>query len=147
LGETCETYKGCGILGYYLYFNYVNIDNCRGKYLYAVTHAKLGSAVLKVVCEYCRYGVYDYYGGMLMCDIMGHSYYTNNTADGSTISMSDSTAYVMGSMSTYNILTFDEQWYRDVIYFAGTSQQNTYTLTHDINSFGNTMNCFNDSTI
>ena len=127
VGDTYNTYKGCGILGFGMYFNYANINNCNCYYLYSGLYTSAGSCVINIDATFCHYAVLDG-GGYNTYNIIGHSYYTNDK-DGNTISMSDAVVYVTdGHCNNFNIMTYDQQWYKKLIHFSGMSADNKYLI-------------------
>jgi hypothetical protein len=126
LGEVYSNYKGVGVMGLRMYFNYAHIDNVHGKYLMATVYAPGQCNYYNITSEFCKYAVYG--GGVNnQCFINGHSYYEGNDTDG-YVSMSDCVVYEHGHFNKYSVALYDCQHFKHYFYFSGTSQCNSYTI-------------------
>lgn len=123
-----NTYKGCGIVGGKMFFNYLFADNIRMKKLYCGYYGTGGSNIVNLFCTDCKIMVYDLGGGYNNFDIKGHSSY-GPTSDTETISISDIVVYSNGENNNYNVQTYDSQWFEYLLYFDSCSMQNKYN-TH-----------------
>lgn len=125
--ENKNTYKGCGIVGGKMLFNYLFADNIRMKKLYCGYYGTGGSNIINLFCTDCKIMVYDLGGGYNNFDIKGHTAYgyTNST---DIISISDMAVYSNGETNNFNIQTYDSQWFEYLVYFDSYSMYNKYNI-------------------
>lgn len=123
-----NTYKGCGIVGGKMFFNYLFADNIRMKGLYCGYYGTGGSNIVNLFCTDCKIMVYDLGGGYNNFDIKGHSSY-GPASDTETTAISDIVVYSNGENNNYNVQVYDSQWFEYLLYFDGCSMNNKYN-TH-----------------
>lgn len=123
--DNLRTYKGCGIIGGKMFFNYLFADNIKMKKLYCGYYGTGGSNIINLFCTDCKIMVYDLGGGYNNFDIKGHSSY-GSASDTETISISDLVVYSNGENNNYNVQVYDSQWFEYLLYFDGCSMQNKY---------------------
>lgn len=125
--ENKNTYKGCGIVGTRMFFNYCFAENIRMKNLYSGFYGSGGANILSIFCTDCKIMVYDTAGGYNNYDIKGHTAYgyTNST---DIISISDMAVYSNGETNNFNVQTYDSQWFEYLIYFDSFSMFNKYNM-------------------
>ena len=123
-----EHYRGCGLIQYYLFFNYATLKNVHISGMYHGLHGIGGSNDITIFCENTKTMVYGG-GGYATINIFGHSYYDTHD-DGTTISMSDEIGYfteLEQSMVTESV--YDIQWCKNIFIFEGKTMNNRYNIS------------------
>lgn len=131
VSDAYENYKGVGIYGRRLFFNYAHVDNVHFKYLYSGVYGGGGSNYYNITSEFNKYGLYIITAGDNTYFVDGHPQYAIDI-NGNYITMSEAIAYVESdSMSTYHLRTFDTQAYKMIAFFDGYTSSNKIDIQYN----------------
>lgn len=137
MSDAYDNYKGVGICGTNMYFNFSHIENIKFNELYAGIYGGGSSNYFNVTDMSCRYGIYAIGAAALNTYFIdGHSFYEID-ADGKHISMSDEIAHVeVDANSTYHLRCFDSQAFKSYIYLGSKTANNKVDIQTTLSTAG-----------
>lgn len=134
LSDEADAYRGYGIHGFGLYFNFLVCENVTGLRLFSVIGNGSASRFSVTVNE-CRHGVYPGIAYSLV-EISGHSYYAYND-NGEVVNASETIITTDSWYSIYLVRSFDSQHFKTNVYFGSKSMCNVYVPTPAVSDYTN----------
>lgn len=137
LSDEVLSYRGVGIYGDKLYFNFYDSKLLTCRHLYSAVYGGGGSNNYQMYVIESRYGVYGG-GSNNMFDIQGHTYHDNDGRGGQAIGTDYMFYGYNADSNTINFAYYDTQYSKGIAYFAPTCQRNHYTLFPTSGGLSNT---------